>query len=123
MSKVFERIQYNQLNDFMKDKLSNVLTGFQKGHSAQYSLLIMIEKWKRGSDENMKVGVIFMDLSKAFDTLNHRRLLAKLKAYGLQPTALKQMENYLTVRFQRTEVNNSYSSWSEIIAVSPKDLF
>ena len=34
-----------------------------------------------------------MDISKAFDTLNHRLLLAKLKAYGLQPTALKQMEN------------------------------
>ena len=79
----------------------------------------MIEKWKRALDENMKVGAIFMDLSKAFDTLNHRLLLAKLKAYGLQPTALKQMENYLTGRFQRTKVNNSYRSWSEIIAVAP----
>ena len=57
MSKVFERILYNQL---MKDKLSN--------HSAQHSLLIMIEKWKRALDENMKAGAIFMDLSKAFDT-------------------------------------------------------
>ena len=61
-----------------------------------------------------------MDLSKAFDTLNHRLLLAKLKAYGLQPTALKQMENYLTGRFQRTKVNNSCSSWSEIIAGVPQ---
>ena len=53
----------------------------------------MIEIWKRAMDENLKVGVIFMDLSKAFDTLIHRLLLAKLKAYGLQPTALKQTEN------------------------------
>ena len=45
-----------------------------------------------------------------------RILLAKLEVYGLQPTALKQMENYLTGRFQRTKVSNSYSSWSEIIA-------
>ena len=37
----------NQLNNFMKDKLSNILTGFQKGHSAEQSLLIMTEKWKR----------------------------------------------------------------------------
>ena len=58
MSKVFERILYNQLNDFMKDKLSNILTGFRKGHSAQHSLLIMSEKWKRALDENMKVGAI-----------------------------------------------------------------
>ena len=61
-----------------------------------------------------------MDLSKAFDTLNHRLLLTKLKAYSLQPNALKQMENYLTGRFQRTKVNNSYSSWSEIIAGVPQ---
>ena len=82
MFKAFERILHNQLNDFMKDKLSNILTGFRKGHSAQHSMLIMIEKWKRALDDNMKVGAIFMDHSKAFDTLNHR-----LK---------KQMENYLT---------------------------
>ena len=48
----------------MKDKLSNVLTGFRKDHSAQHSLLIMIEKWKRALDKNMKVEAIFMDLSK-----------------------------------------------------------
>ena len=36
MSKVFERIVYNQFNDFMKDKLFNILTGFRKGHSAQH---------------------------------------------------------------------------------------
>ena len=76
----------------------------------------MIEIWKIAFDENMKVGVIFMDLSKAFDTLIHRLLLAKLKACGLQPITLKQTENYLAGRFQRTKFNNSYSSWSEIIA-------
>ena len=47
MSKLFERILYNQPNGFMKDKVSNVLTGFGKGQSAQYSLMIVIEKWKR----------------------------------------------------------------------------
>ena len=44
----------------------------------------------------MKVGTIFIDISKAFDTLVHRVLLVKLKTYGLQPTDLNQMENYLT---------------------------
>ena len=46
--------------------------------------------------------------------------MAELKAYGLQPNALKQTQNYLTGRFQRTKVNNSYSSWSEIIAGVPQ---
>ena len=68
----------------------------------------------------MNVGAIFMDVLKAFDTLNHRVFLAKLKAYDLQATALKQKENYLTGRFQRTKVTNSYSSWSEIIAGVPQ---
>ena len=47
MSKVFERILYNQINYFMKDKLSNIFTGYRKGHGAQHSLLTMIEKWKK----------------------------------------------------------------------------
>ena len=120
MSKVFEGILYNQLNSFMKDKLSNILTTFRKGHHAQHLLLIIIEQWKRVLDENMIVGAIFMGLSKAFDTLNHRLLLAKLKAYSLQPTALKQMENWVLGRSQRRKVNNSYSSWSEIIIGVPQ---
>ena len=69
----------------------------------------------------MKVAAICMDLSKTFDTLNIRLLLAKLKAYGLQPTALKQITlSYLTCRHQRTKVINAYSSWSEIIAGVPQ---
>ena len=55
----------------MRDKFSNNFTGFQKGYSVQHSFIIMIEKWKRTLDENMKVSAIFMDPSKAFDTLNH----------------------------------------------------
>ena len=64
----------------------------------------------------MKVGVILMELVKAFDTLNHRLLLAKLRPNVLQPTAQKQMGNYLTGRLQRTKVSNNYSSWSKTIA-------
>ena len=60
----------------------------------------MIEKWERALDENMNVGAIFMDVLKAFDTLNHRLFLAKLKAYGLQPTTLKQKEKNLQVVFK-----------------------
>ena len=98
---------YNQLNDFMKEKLS-VFIGFRKGHSAQHSLLIMTKKWRRALDKNIEVAAIFMDLSKVFDTLNHRLILAKLRALVLQPTTLKQMENYLAGRVQRTKIGNIY---------------
>ena len=59
-----------------------------------------------------KVGAVFMNPSKVFATLNHRLLLAKPKAYSLQPTAFKQMESYLTGHYQRTKVNNTSSLWS-----------
>ena len=81
----------------------------------------MIEKWKRALDQNVRVGAIFMNLSKSF--AKGLLLLAKLKAYGFQQTALKKLENYLADCFQRTKLSNSYSSWSETIAGLPKDPF
>ena len=57
----------------------------------------------------MEVGTIFMGISKAFDIVNHLLFLAKVRAYGLQPTVLKQTESYLTSRHERTKVNNAYS--------------
>ena len=68
----------------------------------------------------MKVREILKDLLKTLDALNYRLLLFNLKGYGLQPTALKQMEIYLLGRFQRRKVNNSYSSCSKIIAGVPE---
>ena len=65
----------------MGGKLTKYLTGFRKSHSAQHSVLIMLEKWKRGIDNGAYVSALFMDLSKAFDTINHDLMLAKLKAY------------------------------------------
>ena len=61
-----------------------------------------------------------MDLSKAFDTLNHDLLVAKLYAYGFDKTSLHLIKSYLTNRWQRTKVNNSYSSWTEIIHGVPQ---
>ena len=64
----------------MKKKFSPYLCAFRKNHNAHYSLLI--ENWKKQLENGEKVAVIFMDLSKAFDTINRSLLLAKLKACG-----------------------------------------
>ena len=69
----------------------------------------MLENWKRALDQNKKVGVIFMDLSKAFDTLNHNLLLAKLAAYGFSRNAIKLMGSYPTGRTQKVNINNHFS--------------
>ena len=53
----------------MSPKLSNLLTGFRKNHSTQCPLLHMVDSWKNALDQNKKIGAIFMDLSKAFETI------------------------------------------------------
>ena len=61
-----------------------------------------------------------MDLSKAFDTLNHDLLIAKLHDYGFNRNALILIKSYLTNRWQRTKINNSYSSWIELLRGVPQ---
>ena len=94
---------------FMKDNLSKLLTGFRKNHSTQHCLLNMLEKWKNTLDNGGFVCIIFMDLSKAFDTMNHDLLIAKLEAYGFQEDALAFMESYFTNRQQRVRVSSNFS--------------
>ena len=58
--------------------------------------------------------------SKAFDTLNHDLLIAKLHAYGFDIKTLKLLHSYLTKRWQRTKVNSSFSTWSELLQGVPQ---
>ena len=60
------------------------------------------------------MSTIFMDLSKAFDSINHDLLLAKLKAYGFSENALKLMCSYLKDRRQAVQINNNFSSYKYI---------
>ena len=79
----------------MADKLTKCLTGFRKLHGTHHSLLTMLGKSKRGIDHEAYVSVLFMDLLKAFDTINYDLMLVKLKAYGFSTNALKLMHSYL----------------------------
>ena len=80
----------------------------------------MIEKWKHALDKGKKVDTIFMDLSKALDTLNHNLLLVKLNAYGFSFNAIKFIQNYLLERFQRVNKNNNFSKWCKILLGVPQ---
>ena len=119
-SKVFERLIYNQRNEFMEIKFSKFLTSFRKIHNTQYALLRMIENWKTQLNKRQKTGVIIIDLSKAFDTLNHNLLVAKLKAYGVNLNAASFIKSYLTNIYQHCKIGDSFSEWERIVAGVPQ---
>ena len=75
ISKVFERVIYNQINESAKPFLYILLTVYCKNHNTQHSLLRKLETFKKDLDKSNSVSTIFMDLSKVFDTLNHYLLM------------------------------------------------
>ena len=110
LSKVFERCIYNQIAQFLDEVLSKHQYSFRKGHSAQHSIIVLLEKWKESVFE-----ALLTDLSKAFDCLPHNLLIAKLNAYGFDNKAVRFVYDYLTSRKQRTKISDTYSSWQDII--------
>ena len=106
LSKIFERLMFNQLSNYFRDILSKFQCGFRTGHSAQDCLVAMIEKWKIFTDNGGSCGALLTDLSKAFDCLPHDLLLAKLHAYGIDTKSLNLLSSYLSNRKQRVRVGN-----------------
>ena len=114
LSKVFERVIYNQLGKYMDKFLSKLLCGFRKAHSTQHALFKLLPRWQKELDNSGLVGTILMDLSKAYDCLRHDLIIAKFEAYGLNKSSLSLLLDYLTSRKQRVKIGSSYSVWNEI---------
>ena len=100
VSIVFERILNEQALAYTSKYLSPYLCGFCKGYSTQYSIIRMLEKWKSTLDNKGMSGALLTDLSKAFNCIDHRLLIAKLDAYGFDPVALARISSYLSNRKQ-----------------------
>ena len=120
ISKVYKRCIYDQVEAFFETILSPNQCGFRKGFSAQHCLISLIEKWKKSINNGGAFGALMTDLSKAFDFLSHELLIAKLEAYGFDEKSLKLIYNYLTNGRQRVKINDSYSSWREILYGVPQ---
>ena len=114
ISKIFERLLCNQLMSFLENKLSKFLCAYRKGCNTEDALLRLLQNWRNHLDKKEIVGTILCDLSKAFDTLPHDLIIAKLAAYDFSDQALKQIMSYLSNRKQRCKIGSSYSEWADV---------
>ena len=112
LSKVFERIMYNRLISFLESNknLFNNQFGFRKQHSTYMALVLLLDKIVKALENGEYVIGIFLDFSKAFDTVDHNILLKKLEYYGIRGVCLDWFKIYLTVRKQYVTYNGIPSS-------------
>ena len=108
ISKILEKIIANQLSSYLEDMkiLSSSQYGFRVGHSTECAAIDLIDKITIQMDNNMIPFSIFLDLSKAFDTIDHAILLDKLKHYGINGNYIQLFESYLSNRHQYVEIDN-----------------
>jgi hypothetical protein len=111
-SKVFEAIIAEQIEQYMQMYFNDLLGAYRKGHGCSQVLTFAFDTWKKALDRNNYVVTLFMDLSRAFDSIPHELLVTKLKAYGFSENACSFMKSYLNGRQQRVKLNGVYSNWA-----------
>ena len=111
LNNIFERILAKQLEPFYQDILSDFISAYRPNFSCETSLLRLTEDWRKSRDSKETVAVVSMDSSKAFDSIPHALLLAKLKAYGLGETSIVLLRSYLSTRIQRVKIGDTFSEW------------
>ena len=100
--------------------LSKFLSNFRPTYSCQTILLKMIEDWEKCFDTGKVVGTISVDLSKAFDSLPHGLLIAKLSAYRVYFNSCTVLASYLYNRHQRVKLGDLRSEWSTVTKGVPQ---
>ena len=115
-AKLFESIVHRQLYTYLSENhlLNPAQSGFRPQHSTLDALLKAIDDWRQALDKSDLVGAVFVDLSKAFDSINHTLLIKKLEAFGIRDGELRWFKNYLSGRKQRVTVNGAVSSWRPV---------
>ena len=116
MSKILEKVIHNRMMAFLvkHDILYNKQFGFRPGHSTTDAIHTLTCDALRGFDDNASCLSVYLDLSKAFDTINHNILLNKLNHYGIRGIALQWFRSYLSQRTQYVSYNGVKSELYDI---------
>ena len=120
VSKIFEKVFNQQLYDYFKHIMSGLLSAFRKKYGCHHVLTRLVEDCKQALDKHMHVGLLLLDLSKAFDCLPHKLLLCKFHAYGVSRDACDLLCSYLTNRSQRVKISSVKSDWAKLIKGVPQ---
>ncbi len=107
LSKIIERLMYVRLYAYLSkySLLHAGQHGFRSGVSTQDALTSVVENVSKKLDNHESVSVLYLDVSKAFDSLSHEVLLFKLQCYGFRGIVYKWFESYLSARMQYVECN------------------
>ena len=122
ISKIFEKIIFQQLHKYLKENeiYNSNQYGFRESHSTEHAALELVDRVINRLDDKEFPLAVFMDLSKAFDTINHNILLKKLHYYGIRNNSLSLLESYLSNRQQYVEINGKKSSLTNITTGVPQ---
>ena len=121
-SKVIERLMYNRLFNYINANklLYKYQFGFQKGRSTAMALILLVDKISEAIEKGEVVLGVFLDFSKAFDTVDHKILMEKLKLYGITGVNHDWFSNYLSGRKQYVTYNNHKSATKTITCGVPQ---
>ena len=120
LSKVFETLVHTRISPYFEDIFHKHVFAYRKHHGTDTALLRLTEQWRKELDQHNIIGIVSMDLSKAFDTLPHELLVAKLKSYGADGKTTDLVHDYLANRRQRVRLGDQFSNWEEISVGVPQ---
>lgn len=109
--KILETVVKRQLVSFVEENklLHEAQSGFRDKHSCETALNLAIAVWKEEMNAGKIIVIVFLDLKRAFETIDRALLLQKLKAMGVEGVELKWFENYVSGRRQQTKFNDDVS--------------
>ena len=119
-SKIYERFLHENLTSYLETFLSKFISAYRKSYSSNHVLIRLIENWKKSLDQKKIVVVVLMDLSKAFDSIPHDVVIAKMHAYGFSIDAVTFFYSYLKRRKQNVRINNTQCFPNSIIRGSSR---